>query len=312
MAVQVEEGVDAGLVWHYGNPVAEARAMADGHGVAALGNRDIIEVSGPDRLDWLHNLTTQHLTSLRAGAATSMLLLSPTVHIEHVLYAVDDGERLLGWTEPGRGADLVAFLDRMRFMLRVEVSLRKDLQLAWFGHQVAVGEGVVVRDSELGGSEVFLPAGTALPEAGTPVGTWAFEAARIAAGVPRIFVDTDHKTIPNEIGLLGTHLDKGCYRGQETVARVHTLGRPPRRLVQLHLDGSLLELPAPGAQLELDGRAVGFVGSSARHHELGPVALGLVKRNVPVEATLLADGIPAAQEILVDPEVGLHVRPVLR
>ena len=112
--------------------------------------------------------------------------------------------------------------------------------------------------------------------------------------------------------LMGTHLEKGCYRGQETVARVHTLGRPPRRLVQLHLDGSLSSLPETGASLMHNGRAVGFVGSSARHHELGPIALALVKRNVPIDAELLADEIPAAQETLVDPDVGLHIRPVLR
>lgn len=311
MAVYVEDGVDAGLAWHHGNPVAEARAMAAGLGVADLGNRDVVEVSGADRLEWLHNLTTQHLRSLAPGEATTMLVLSPTGHIEHVLHAVDDGERLIGWTEPGRGAALVDFLDRMRFMMRVEVGLRDDVRPVWLGHQVPVAPGVAVRDSELGGVEAFWPAGEALPD-GVPVGTWAYEAARIAAGVPRIFVDTDHRTIPNEIGLLGTHLDKGCYRGQETVARVHTLGRPPRRLVQLLLDGSPEALPAIGAELVLDGRVVGFVGSSARHHELGPVALGLVKRNVPVDATLLADGIPATQEVLVDPDVGLHVRPVLR
>ncbi|GAB3816680.1 folate-binding protein YgfZ [Tessaracoccus terricola] len=312
MGVLIDSGVDAGLVQHYGNPVAEARAMAGGKGAVALGNRDIIQVSGPDRLEYLHNITTQHLSQLQPGEATTMLLLSPTGHIEHVLHAVDDGERLLGWTEPGRGPALAEFLDKMRFMMRVEVEQRTDLELAWYGHQVPAPEGAVVRDSELGGSEVFLPAGTELPADAVPVGIWPYEAARIAAGVPRIFVDTDHKTIPNEIGLLGTHLDKGCYRGQETVARVHTLGRPPRRLVQLHLDGSLVELPGSGAELKLDDRAVGFVGSSARHHELGPIALGLVKRNVAVDATLDADGIPAAQEVLVDPEVGLHVRPVLR
>lgn len=310
-AVEIAEGIDTGLVHHHGNPVAEARAMAAGTGFAELGNRDIVEVSGPDRLTWLHSLTTQHLEQLAPGNATSMLLLSPTGHIEHVLHAVDDGTRLLGWTEPGRGADLVAFLDRMRFMMRVEVSLRDDLTLAWFGHQLTVPEGAVVRDSEIGGVDVFLPKGTELPD-GVAVGMWAFDAARIEAGVPRIFLDTDHKTIPNEIGLFGTHLEKGCYRGQETVARVHTLGRPPRRLVMLHLDGTMVELPAVGSELKLGDKVVGFVGSSARHHELGPVALGLVKRNVDVEATLSADGIPAAQEVLVDPDVGLHVRPVLR
>ncbi len=141
-------------------------------------------------------------------------------------------------------------------------------------------------------------------------GTWAYHALRIAAGVPRIGVDTDERSIPNELGLLGVavHLDKGCYRGQETVGRVHNLGRPPRRLVLLHLDGTMEALPAPGATLQLGEKPVGFVGSSARHYELGPIALGLVKRNIPIDATLVCDGIAASQQVLVDPEVGLHVR----
>jgi folate-binding protein YgfZ len=126
-------------------------------------------------------------------------------------------------------------------------------------------------------------------------------------------VDTDHRTIPNEMGWIGpaVHLEKGCYRGQETVARVHTLGRPPRRLTLLHLDGTENRLPPQGSDVLWDGKAVGFAGSSARHHELGPIALGLLKRNVPVDAPLTVDGIPAGQEVLVDPEVGLHVRPKL-
>jgi folate-binding protein YgfZ len=140
---------------------------------------------------------------------------------------------------------------------------------------------------------------------------WAFEALRIERGEPRIGIDTDHRTIPNELGLVGTHLDKGCYRGQETVARVHTLGRPPRRLVMLHLDGSENRLPAAGLPLiSVDDREVGFVGSSARHFELGPIALGLVKRSVAIDAPLTVDGMPVAQEVVVDPEVGLHVRPL--
>lgn len=314
-AVMMDEGVDAGLAWHFGNPVTEGRAMADGLGVADLNNRDVVEIEGPERLTWLHALTSQHLEALAPGVATTALILTPTGHIEHVLHGVDDGTSFLAWTEPGRGSALVEWLERMRFMTRVEVRLRSDLRLAWYGHRVHVPKGWVVRDSDLGGSDVFAPRDADLPSGsatGVPVGMWAFDAARVAAGVPRIFIDTDHRTIPNEIGLMGTHLEKGCYRGQETVARVHTLGRPPRRLVQLHLDGSLSSLPEGGAELMLDGRAVGFVGSSARHHELGPIALGLVKRNVAVDAPLLADGIPAAQEALVDPDVGLHIRPRLR
>lgn len=308
MPVIVEDGHDAGLAWHYGSPVREARLLEAGEGVVDLHNRGILEVSGADRLTWLHALSTQHLEALPPGEATTGLILSPTGHIEHVFHGVDDGTTFLAWTEPGRVDDLIAFLESMRFAMRVDVRRRDDLRLAWVGHRVMIPDGWRRRDSEIGGSDVFVPVDEELEP---NVGTWAFEAARIAAGVPRIFIDTDFKTIPNEIGLLGTHLAKGCYRGQETVARVHTLGRPPRRLVQLHLDGSRSELPAEGAAIEFNGRLVGRVGSAALHHELGPIALGLVKRNVPVEAELLIGEIAAAQEALVDPDVGLHVRPVL-
>ncbi|MFT3887820.1 MAG: folate-binding protein [Arachnia sp.] len=308
MPVLVEAGLDAGLPWHFGNPVAEARRLEAGDGVVDLRNREIVEVTGADRLAWLHALTTQHLEALRPGEATTALILSPTGHIEHVLHGVDDGTSFLAWTEPGKADALVAFLDSMRFAMRVAVARRADLRLAWFGHRAPLDPSWRVRDSDVGGVEAFVPADAAVDD---NAGVWAFEAMRIAAGIPRIFVDTDFKTIPNEIGLLGTHLSKGCYRGQETVARVHTLGRPPRRLVQLHLDGSRSELPEPGAALEFGGRTVGFVGSAARHHELGPIALGLIKRSVPVDAELLVSGIAAAQEILVDPDVGLHVRPRL-
>jgi folate-binding protein YgfZ len=164
----------------------------------------------------------------------------------------------------------------------------------------------------LGGYETFVPRDEvgALVAAGTPVGTWAYEARRIDIGIPRIGVDTDDRTIPNELGVpsAAVALDKGCYRGQETVARVHNLGRPPRRLVRLHLDGSLSELPAVGADLLSDGKVVGRVGGSSRHHELGPIALALVKRGVPIDAPLTADGIAASQEPLVDPEAGVHFR----
>lgn len=309
MDVRCEEGPDVGLLWHRGNPVAEQRAMEEGVAIVRLANRDVVDISGPDRLDWLHSLTTQRLSDLSPGDSTAALVLSPTGHIEHGFFGVDDGERLIAWTEPGRGAALVEWLNSMRFMMRVEVAVRPDLEVIWAGDGVRVPQAVAERVSEIGGRDVFVQRGAEVDA--SEAGTWAYEALRIAAGVPRLFVDTDERTIPNEIGLLGTHLDKGCYRGQETVARVHTLGRPPRRLVQLHLDGSVDALPAPGSALEFQGRASGFVGSSARHHELGPVALGLVKRNVGVDATLVVDGIAAAQTPLVDPEVGLHFRAKL-
>src|SRR6202034_4422420 len=146
-------------------------------------------------------------------------------------------------------------------------------------------------------------------------GLWAFEAARIAAHIPRPGLDTDHKTLPHEIALIDSavHMNKGCYRGQETVARIHNVGHPPRRLVFLHLDGSVDRLPAHGAPITTeDGAQVGFVGSAARHFELGPIGLGLIKRTVPTDATLLADGVAAAQEVVVPPDAGANVKVTLR
>ena len=292
---------DAGVAAHYGSIAGEQRRLVAGEGFVDLSHRDVISISGPDRLSWLHDLTTQHVAHLAPGEPTDLLLLSPQGRIEHGFAGVDDGETFLAHTEPGGAPALVAFLDSMRFMTRVEVQ-DVSAQLA------VVGRHDLTWQLRPRASLTSLP-----DELGTPVGTWAWEALRIAAGICRVGVDTDERTIPNEAGLLGraVHLEKGCYRGQETVARVHTLGRPPRRLVLLHLDGSVDHLPAHGSDLTLDGTRVGSVGSSARHHELGPIALALVKRNTDPEATLVVDGVAAAQEVVVDPEAGLHVRPVL-
>jgi tRNA-modifying protein YgfZ len=315
-AVVAGTGPDFGVPWHYGDPMREQRLLTGGEGVVDLSHRGVISVAGPDRLTWLHSLTTQYLEGLEPGRGVTTLVLSPHGHIEHVLYGVDDGETFWAHTEPGSAPALVSWLDGMRFLMRVEVSNRSDeYAVVWSAAELAGDHLLRVGPDSLGGRELFLvrdQLGDVMGE-GPRAGTWALEARRIAAGAPRIGLDTDHRTIPNEIGLLGpaVHLDKGCYRGQETIARVHNLGRPPRRLVRLHLDGSVDALPAPKSDLQLDGRAVGFVGGSARHFELGPIALGLIKRSTPVEAPLIVDGIAAAQEPLVDPDIGLHVRPTL-
>jgi folate-binding protein YgfZ len=175
----------------------------------------------------------------------------------------------------------------------------------------------VVRLSGRVGTDLLVPR-EALPgladQLGGPVGMWAYEALRIAAHDPRPGFDTDERTLPHEVGWIETavHLDKGCYRGQETVARVHNVGHPPRRMIMLHLDGSAETLPAHGDPVELDGTTVGEVGSSARHHELGPIGLAVIKRSVPVDADLVAGGIPAAQEVVVSPNAGLGLGAKLR
>jgi folate-binding protein YgfZ len=292
------EGVDAGVAAHYGSISAEQRKLVRGVGFVDLSHRGIVRVEGPDRLGWLHSLTTQHLEQLPPGEWTSTLVLSPHGHVEYEMTGVDDGTAFVAHVEPGTAPALVEWLDKMRFLMRVEVSdVTDQLAVLW---RPGLGDEVVGRSSLESAARTI----------GDPAGIWAFEALRIASGRPRLGLDTDHRTIPNEAGWIGSavHLDKGCYRGQETVARVHTLGRPPRRLVLLHLDGSVDRLPAGGGDVLAAGRRVGFVGSSARHHELGPIALALIKRNVDPGEELLADGIAAGQEILVDPEIGLHVR----
>ncbi|WP_435770505.1 CAF17-like 4Fe-4S cluster assembly/insertion protein YgfZ [Nocardioides sp. SYSU DS0651] len=299
------DGVDAPVAAHYGSLYGEQRALDQGEGFVDLSHRDVVRIAGPDRLSWLHSLTTQSFEDLAQGYWVTALVLSPQGHIEHGFTGVDDGEAFTAHTEPGRAAALIGFLERMKFMTRVDVAdVTADVAVCWRPR----GYDLVPRDQ--------LTAYAAA--AGPAAGLWAFDALRIARGEPRLGVDTDERTIPNELGLLATdhapawasavHMDKGCYRGQETVARVHNLGRPPRRLTLLHLDGSENRLPEAGTPVLLGDRQVGFVGSSARHHELGPVALALLKRNVAVDAQLEAGGLPAAQEVVVDPEVGLHFR----
>lgn len=311
------DGLDAGVAAHYGSDLREQRALVAGKGFVDRSNRDVVTITGPDRLTWLHAITSQYFEGLRPGTSTTALLLSPTGHVEHAMYGVDDGETFWLHTEPGAAAPLVEWLQKMVFMSRVEIKdVTAEYAIVW-RPGAAPTEGPLTRSGEdsLGGHEVFLPRQELSALEGPAAGVWAYEALRIEAGAPRLGLDMDERAIPNELGWLGVgvHLDKGCYRGQETVARVHNLGRPPRRLVRLHLDGSVDHLPAHGYAVRVGEKQVGFIGSAARHHEYGPIALALIKRNVDPEAVLevVAEDQPtvtATQELLVDPEVGLHVR----
>jgi folate-binding protein YgfZ len=307
------EGVDEGVAAHYGDLFREQRALADGTGFVDLSHRGVVTVSGPERLAWLHLLLTQHVSDLPPHQATEALILSANGHIEHALYLVDDGETVWAHVEPGTQEALIAYLESMKFFYRVEVADRTaDIAVVHVpaGSITEVPEGVAVRETPYG-RDLFLPRGDLEPyarKAGPAAGILAHEALRVEQHRPRLGFETDHRTIPHELGLIGTavHLQKGCYRGQETVARVQNLGKPPRRLVFLHLDGSEVHLPVPGTEIRVaddgpDGRKIGFVTTSARHHELGPVALALVKRNVPVDARLLAGETAAAQETVVEP-----------
>src|SRR5581483_3893677 len=320
---------DKGVAWHYGEPMREQRAAEESAAVVDRCTRGVLRITGADRLTWLHSLTTQHLEKLAAGAASEALVLSPNGHVEHHLTLTDDGTTTWLHTEPGTAPSLVEFLESMRFMMRVEVAdVSADYAvLTVLGPRagdLAEGlEGVVARLelSSFGAMDLVVArdllagaAGDLVRRGAAAAGMWAFEALRIAAHVPRLGLDTDHRTIPHEVGWIeaAVHLSKGCYRGQETVARVHNLGHPPRRLVFLNLDGSADRLPEHGDSVEADGVKVGFTGSAARHYELGPIGLGLVKRTVPVDAPLEAGGVAAAQEVIVPPDAGANVQVTLR
>lgn len=294
-AVLVEDGVDKGAIWHFGEPAKEQRALQAGTAWADLSHLEVIAVSGEDRLKWLHDLTTQFLKDLGVNLWKSALILDPQGHIEYQFNLVDDGVTTWLVVDPGYSEALCTYLTKMKFMLRVDVRNATD-EMA-----VLRAPGLT---TDIGGPFALVPRNELAQmsahfnSVATQVGMWALDAERVAARRPRIGFETDHKSIPNEIGVLNgaVHMNKGCYRGQETVAKVFNLGNPPRRLVMLHLDGSDVAFPAKGTKIENDGVVVGFIGTVARHYELGTIALAIVKRNTPTDATLTVDGVSALQE----------------
>ena len=112
------EGTDRGVAAHYGDPMREQRRLLAGEAIVDLSHREVLSVTGADRLRWLHSMTTQHLVDAAAGQSFETLVLSPKGHIEHALHLVDDGETTWVTVEPGSAPALVAWLDSMRFMLR--------------------------------------------------------------------------------------------------------------------------------------------------------------------------------------------------
>jgi folate-binding protein YgfZ len=323
-------GRDAGVPWHYGDPLREQRLLASGAGVVDRSHRDVLVVPGQDRLGWLHSICSQHVTSLTDGDSTEALVLSPHGHVEQHWQVTELGSTVWLDTEPGTASDVLGYLHKMQFLKRVDPS---DVSADWAvlsvvgpatstvltlaglpapepaGRAVAIAGGGFVRRMTWPGADaadLVVPRAraegivAALVGAGAHhAGLWAFEALRVEARRPRLGFETDHRTIPHEVGWIGSavHLDKGCYRGQETVARVQNLGRPPRRLVLVHLGGESDVLPAPGTPVDLDGRQVGFLGTAVHHFDLGPIGLAVIKRALPDDALLQVAGQAASVDI---------------
>jgi len=326
-------GRDTGVPWHYGDPLREQRRLATAAGVVDRRNRDVLVVPGDDRLGWLHSISSQHLTALTDGDATEDLVLSPHGHVEQHWQVTELGGQVWIDTEPGAAPGVLEYLTKMRFLKRVEPA---DVSADWAvlslvgpatgdvlaaaglpvperaGRAVPLPDGGFVRRMPWPGqdaADLLVPAAAAdetferLVRAGADrAGLWAFEALRVEAVRPRLGLETDHRTIPHEVGWIGpaVHLDKGCYRGQETVARVQNLGRPPRKLVLLHFDGESDELPAPGTPVESGGRAVGFLGTALHHHELGPIGLAVVKRSLAEKPTAEVAFTVAGHAVAID------------
>jgi len=322
--------IDAQVPWHRGEPFAEQRALERGDGYVDLSHFGVVQVSGAGRLPWLHLLLTQAVDDLAPHTSVHALVLSANGHIEHDIKLVDDGDVAWLVVEPGTATALAAYLDSMVFMHEVSVEDVSDQYavVGMFGHEnvLTLHDAVVVwkappalaqTHSDVDPYVPQRPSGwqavlAVVPRDGEShqacnAGLWAWEATRVAAAVPRLGLEIDHRTLPHEVGLIGSavHLHKGCYRGQEAVARTINLGRPPRRLVLLHLDGSSDTPPAFGSSISgTDGREVGRIATAIAHHELGDIALAVVRRATPETAQLTvtvsdASTVHASQEPVV-------------
>ena len=317
----------------FSNPLVEQREFVAGSSAVLLEDKSVIVVSGEDRLFWLNDLFSQKLDDLEPQVSVEALWLDAQGRIVRDFHIVDDGEKTWLITYSTEVANLVAQLQRMIFRAKVTVSdvsadyavvatWAKDVSgsvLSWQDTwpEITVGGW---RYGE-GPSEPWNYRESLIPVVQVDgvwkefkhCGTMALDALRVAAMRPTGPNEIDEKALPHEFDWLASavHLNKGCYRGQEAVAKVHNLGHPPRRLVFLHLDGSAHALPDLGDEIfGTDEVAIGKVTSLGQHHEMGPIALGLVKRNTPTDLELrvvnatTGESLSATQEIIVPVDAG--------
>lgn len=329
-----------GVIVHFGDPMREQRRLAVGTAITWLGDRRVIEVAGDDRLTWLDSITSQALTHLRPGASTELLILDPQGRVEHAAGVLEDGSSTWLIVDAPDAEALAGWLKRMVFRSRVTVTVREDLELLGFfagGSAEAAlataekGTGLVWADPwdavQPGGHQyspvmphpateyrwrVAIAPSDAAASAVTGLevaGLIAAEALRVASWRPRWSSEVDERSLPHESDWIrsAVHLNKGCYRGQETVSKVHNLGHPPRRLAALHLDGSDDVLPEAGSAVFAGDDEVGQLTSVARHHEDGPIALAILSRRAPTgDLVVRAEGIEiaAAQQVIVPADAG--------
>ena len=317
----------------FSNPLVEQREFIQGASAVLLEEKAVLTVSGVDRFTWLNDLFSQKLDDLKPGVSVEALWLDAQGHIVRDFHIVDDGDKAWLITYSKDIELLVTQLQRMVFRAQVKVEKHSEEYLVIGTWAKPVSNSVISwtdswPDTAVGGwrygetpDEAWHYMESVVPVADKDAvfkefkhcGTMALDALRVAAKRPTGPNEIDEKALPHEFDWLASavHLSKGCYRGQEAVAKVHNLGHPPRRLVFLHLDGSAHALPDIGDEVfGLDDVAIGKVTSVGQHHEMGPIALALVKRNTPVDIELkvinkaTGEGLSATQEVIVPLDAG--------
>jgi folate-binding protein YgfZ len=283
--------VDSEVAWHFGDPFAEQRKLISGDGSVDQSHRGVISITGADAKIFLNSLTTQELLTIQSGDSAITLDLNPQGFVQNELHVIADEETLWITTEANAKDSLLAYLQKMKFRSQIEiVDATQDFAVVWQPKNEKHEKFLSwISPFSWNAREILVPRNQLLEVLGDkPSGMWAYEALRVEALVPRIGFETDHRTIPHEVGWIETavHLNKGCYRGQETVSKVERMGKPPRRLVRLLLDGSSDQMPASHSEFTLQGAVVGFVGQSVHHAVLGPIASAVIKRNVEPNALL--------------------------
>jgi folate-binding protein YgfZ len=239
----------------------------------AVREREFVRVAGPDAADFLQRMVSNDVEALASGEACPALLLTAKARvIAPVVVFRRDADDFLVLTEPGLGEVVQAQLTRMRLRAQCEIEPEQHDSVLVFGG----GDGFA---TDWPGARETLDAGLA-----PTLSDEELELRRIESAVPRWEREIDDRILPAEAGLDATHVSfsKGCYPGQEPVARLHFRGHPNRALRVVELG----ELPEYDASLVHDGREVGRVTSAARREDGTVVALAYVRTEVPDDASL--------------------------
>ena len=300
----------------FGDVTAEYLALRNGAGLVA-DYHDVVSVHGSDAESFLQSIISQDLDALPEGGVTRSLLLGPEGKLRAILWVLKGKDELLLVTDRGQGEVVAAELARYRFRVDAVIEpLSGEITGLWGPSSGAVleradlvapdgwdrsGDHLIAR-VPLGPLDRFLMVGAdeaALEEAGARrVGSLAVDAVRVEAGEPVMGRDVDDKTIPQESGLVPETVSftKGCYLGQELVARIDSRGHVNRLLRGVVVGTNLL--PPEGAELFTETRPVGRITSIAESPTLrAPVGLALVRREVdagdPVEIRWEGGAAPA-------------------